>query len=230
MSITDANLVIEHSGAECDPDYVKSKFDQIFGPDFVLEVIEEVITADTKKFYLLVDQDHPALMRITDLIHENTFAAVIYKKEWDSTTRKYTEVHWKVFAHNPVFTPYLANEEQFAEMFLQLPPPIVRDTWTPGPCKLVRSTNEMPPEYDSPVPMVRSESDTVFATPCELFRILSIEMPPRIESIERSKSDTVFATPCELFRIDSIEMPPRIDSIERSESDVVTTPRDGMPN
>ena len=200
MSITDANLVIEHSGAECDPDYVKSKFDQIFGPDFVVEVIEEVITADTKKFYLIVDQDHPALMRITDLIHENTFAAVVYKKEWDSTTRKYTEVHWKVFAHNPVFTPYLANEEQFAEMFLQLPPP-----------------------------MVRSESDTVFATPCELFRILSIEMPPRIESIERSESDAVFATPCELFRIDSIEMPPRIDSIERSESDAVTTPRDGMP-
>jgi hypothetical protein len=191
--------MIEHSSAECNPDYVKSKFDQIFGPDFVVEVIEEVITADTKKFYLIVDQDHPALMRITDLIYENTFAAVVYKKEWDRTTRKYIEVYWKVFAHYPVFTPYLANEEQFAEMFLQLPPPMV----TPGPCKLVRSTNEMPPEsprlYDSPTPMVRSESDNVFATPCELFRIESVEMPPRIDSIERSESEVV-TTPRELFR------------------------------
>ena len=117
MSITDANLMIEHSSAECDPDYVKSKFDQIFGPDFVIDVIEEVITADTKKFYLIVDQDHPALMRFTDLIHENKFAAVVYKKEWNKTTRTYTEVYWKVFSHYPVFTPYLANEEKFAEMF-----------------------------------------------------------------------------------------------------------------
>ena len=206
MSTTDANLVIAHSSAECDPDYVKSKFDQIFGPDFVVEVIEEVITANTKKFYLIVDQDHPALMRLTDLIHENTFAAVVYKKEWDRTTRKYIQVYWKVFAHYPLFAPYLANEEQFAEMFLQLPPPMVRDQtehWTPGPCKLVRSTNEMPPEsprlYDSPTPMVRSESDTLFATPCELFRIESVEMPPRIDSIERSESDVV-TTPRELFR------------------------------
>ena len=206
MSITDANLVIEHSGAECDPDYVKSKFDQIFGPDFVIDVIEEVITADTKKFYLIVDQDHPALMRITDLIHENTFAAVVYKKEWNKTTRKYTEVYWKVAAHYPLFIPYLANEEQFAEMFPE--PMLIRcdSLELPGPSMLERSTNEpridslpRPDEYADldyyhlPKAMERSESDG-YTTPTQRSES-DFETP---KPMERSESDG-FA-PKSLFR------------------------------
>ena len=211
MSTTDANLVIEHSGAECDADYVQSKFDQIFGPEFVVDVIEEVITADIKKFYLIVDQDHPALMRILDLIHENTFAAVVYNKEWNKTARKYNEVYWKVAAHNPVFTPYLANEEQFAEMFPQ--PMLSRcdSLELPGPSMLERSTNEpridsIPrPEYDEldyyhlpkamdlPKDMERSESDG-YTTPTQRSDA-DFETP---KPMERSESDGF--VPKSLFR------------------------------
>ena len=215
MSTTDANLVIEHTSAEYDPDYVKSKFDQIFGPEFVVDVIEEVITADIKKFYLIVDQDHPALMRILDLIHENTFAAVVYNKEWNKTARKYNEVYWKVAAHNPVFTPYLANEEQFAEMFPQ--PMLSRcdSLELPGPSMLERSTNEpridsIPrPEYDEldyyhlPHPMERSESDAApsqrndseFETPKPMERSESDGAPPplcRSMTMEPSEAEKVF--------------------------------------
>jgi hypothetical protein len=199
MSTTDANLVIEHSSAECDPDYVQSKFDQIFGNGFVVDVIEEVITAGAKKFYLIVDQDHPALMRLLDLIHENTFAAVVYNKEWNKTTRKYIEVYWKVVAHYPVFTPYLANEEQFAEMFAPKPSFIRCDSLElPGPCKLERSTNEprieslpRPDEYyEAPTQMERSESD---AAPSEF------ETP---KPMERSESD---GAPPPLFRSMTVE-------------------------
>ena len=228
MSITDANLVIEHSGAECDADYVQSKFDQIFGPEFVVDVIEEVITADTKKFYLIVDQDHPALMRITDLIHENTFAAVVYKKEWNKTTRKYTEVYWKVAAHYPVFIPYLANEEQFAEMFPQTMLIRCDSLEMPGPSMLERSTNEpridslpRPEEYDEldyyhlPKPMERSESDAApsqlneseFETPKPMERSESDGAPPplcRSMTMDPSEAEKIFPrdrfVPQSLFR------------------------------
>jgi hypothetical protein len=226
MSITDANLMIEHSGSECDAEYVMSKFDQIFNPGFVLDVIEEVITADTKKFYLIVDQDHPALIRIADLIHENTFAAVVYKKEWNKTTRKYTEVYWKVVGHYPVFTPYLANEEQFAEMFPQ--PMLIRcdSLEMPGPSILERSTNE--PRIDSlprpddeldyyhlPKPMERSESDAApsqrneseFETPKPMERSESDGAPPplcRSMTMEPSEAEKMFPhdtfVPQSLFR------------------------------
>jgi hypothetical protein len=209
MSISDANLMIEHSGAECDAEYVMSKFDQIFDPGFVLDVIEEVITAGAKKFYLIVDQDHPALMRLTDLIHENTFAAVVYKKEWNKTTRKYTEVYWKVVAHYPVFIPYLANEEQFAEMFA--PQPMIRcdSVEMPGPSMLERSTNEpridsipRPEEYADldyyqlPKAMERSESDGYATQQSEY------ETP---KPMERSESDGVAPPP--LFRAMSVATP-----------------------
>jgi len=202
MSTTDANLVIEHSSAECDPDYVQSKFDQIFGNGFVVDVIEEVITADTKKFYLIVDQDHPALMRILDLIHENTFAAVVYNKEWNKTARKYNEVYWKVAAHNPVFTPYLANEEQFAEMFPQ--PMLIRcdSLELPGPSMLERSTNE--PRIDS---IPRSEYDEL-----DYYHLpKAMDLP---KAMERSESDG-YATPTQRSDAD-FETP---KPMERSESD-----------
>lgn len=216
MSISDATLVIEHSSAY-DPDYVQSKFDTIFGNGFVVDVIEEVITAGTKNFYLIVDQDHPALMRIIDLIHENTFAAIVYKKEWDRTTRKFVEVYWKVLINCPLFNPYLMNEAQLAELCLDVP----------APCKLERSSNEPPPPaeefasptamvrcdsdicitIDAPTAMVRSESDNVYCTPQQLFRIESIEMPPANQMgmpshMERSEPDNVCVTPTQLFQFE----------------------------
>jgi len=188
MSIADATLIIEHSSAECEADYVMSKFDQIFGPGFVVDVIEEVITAEAKKFYLIVDEDHPALMRITDLIHDNTFAAIVYKKEWDRTTRTYRQVYWKVVQQYNAFTPYLMNEEQLAE--LRLPPP----------SKLERSTNQAAPctpntrdeEICAPTPMVRSESDNCAA---EVF-----EPPTAMVRSDTDNSAEVFAPPKPLVR------------------------------
>ena len=219
MSITDANLVIEHSSAECDPDYVQSKFDQIFGNGFVVDVIEEVITAGAKKFYLIVDQDHPALMRLLDLIHENTFAAVVYTKEWNKTTRKYTEVYWKVVGHYPVFTPYLANEEQFAEMFAPKPSFIRCDSIEmPGPCKLERSTNEpridslpRPDEYyDAPTQMERSESDAApseFETPKPMERSESdIAPPPLFRSMTVEPSEAAVMFPPTMYRAMTVEI------------------------
>jgi hypothetical protein len=213
MSITDANLMIEHSSAECDPDYVKSKFDQIFGPEFVIDVIEEVITADTKNFYLIVDQDHPALMRLTDLIHENKFAAVVYKKEWNKTTRKYTEVYWKVFAHYPVFTPYLANEEQFAEMFPE--PMLIRcdSLELPGPSMLERSTNE--PRIDSlPRPEEYADLD-YYHLPKAMERSESYTTPTQ-------RSDPDFETPKPMERSESDGFAPK--SLFRSMSEETWIP------
>ena len=241
MSITDANLVIEHSSAECDPDYVQSKFDQIFGNGFVVDVIEEVITAGAKKFYLIVDQDHPALMRLLDLIHENTFAAVVYTKEWNKTTRKYTEVYWKVVGHYPVFTPYLANEEQFAEMFAPKPSFIRCDSLEmPGPCKLERSTNEpridslpRPDEYyEAPTQMERSESDAAPEVRSMTYEEYLAVKTPQTEfetpkPMERSESDIA---PPPLFRSMTVEpgeaalmFPPSIHramTVEVTEEDI----------
>lgn len=205
--------MIEHSSAECDPDYVKSKFDQIFGPDFVVEVIEEVIAADIKNFYLIVDQDHPALMRMSDLIHENKFAAVVYKKEWNKTTRKYTDVYWKVFAHYPVFTPYLANEEQFAEMFPQ--PMLVRcdSLEMPGPSMLERSTNE--PRIDSlPRPEEYADLD-YYHLPKAMERSESYTTPTQ-------RSDPDFETPKPMERSESDGFAPK--SLFRSMSEETWRP------
>ena len=203
MSITDAILIIEHSSAECDPDYVHSKFDQIFGNGFVIDVIEEVITAGSKKFYLIVDEDHPALMRILDLIHENTFAAIVYKKEWDQPTRKFVELYWKVLInHHPVFSPYLMNEEQLAE--LRLPPP----------SKLERSTNQPPPaeaEFAPPTDMVRCDSDVcrTIDAPTAMVRSESDNCAEAFDAptaMVRSESDNcaeVFAPPQPMVRCDT---------------------------
>jgi hypothetical protein len=225
MSIADATLIIEHSSAECEADYVKSKFDQIFGPEFVVDVLEEVITAGSKKFYLIVDQDHPALMRITDLIHDNTFAAIVYKKEWDRTTRTYKEIYWKVVQQYNAFTPYLMNEEQLAE--LRLPPP----------SKLERSTNQPPPaeaesDFAPPTSMVRCESDVCITidAPTAMVRSESdncaetFEPPTAMVRSETDNSAEVFAPPQPMVRCDTdtigryayIAPPPQLYRTSRS--------------
>ena len=128
MSLADATLIIGFSRPEYDPIFVKRTFDTIFGEGFVEYVTEEVFVIPGrpkfKKFYLFVDQDHPALKRITDLIATYKFASIVYKKEWDRATRKYVDRYWKVYdtPKRPVFTPYLMTEEQ---MSVQIEP------WSP---------------------------------------------------------------------------------------------------
>ena len=128
MSLADATLSIGFSRPEYDPIYVKRTFDTIFGEGFVEYVTEEVFVIPGrpkfKKFYLFVDQDHPALKRITDLIVTYKFASIVYKKEWDRATRKYVDRYWKVYdtPKRPVFTPYLMTE---AQMSVQIEP------WSP---------------------------------------------------------------------------------------------------
>ena len=179
MSFADATFMIGYSRPEYEPDFVKRTFETIFGLGFVYEVREFVVTPlgrpAYKKFYIYtINDDHPASIRLTDLINANNFAAIAYKHEWDRKTRKVVDRYWKVF-HAPVwktFTPYLMNETQLAKTIdpwsteadpafasarhaltqlaqtLEFPPPMVRDEtegWTLGqPCKLERSSNDLP--------------------------------------------------------------------------------------
>lgn len=172
MSFADATFMIGYSRPEYEPMFVKRIFEAIFGLGFVYEVREFVVTPLVrpayKKFYIYtINDDHPASIRLTDLINDYTFATIAYKHEWDRKTRKVVDRYWKVF-HAPVwktFTPYIMNETQLAKTIdpwsteadpafastqlaqtLVFPPPMVRDEtegWTLGqPCKLERSSNE----------------------------------------------------------------------------------------
>ena len=128
MSISDATLIIGFSRPKYDPIFVKRTFNTIFGEGFVEYVTEQVFIIPGrpkfKKFYLFVDQDHPALKRITDLIATYKFASIVYKYEWDRATRKYVDRYWKVYdtPKRPVFKPYLMTESQ---MSVQI------DPWSP---------------------------------------------------------------------------------------------------
>jgi hypothetical protein len=178
MSFFDATLMIGYSRPEYTPVFVKHIFDTICGAGVVEQVREFVVTsADRptyKKFYIYtIDDDHPVIVRIINLINTNKFAKVAYKQEWDYKTQQVMDRYWKVFLAPTLFIPYLMNdaidpwspeadpafvdarhalaETQIAEtQTLEFPPPMVRDEtehWG-VPCKLVRSTNDLPAEYD----------------------------------------------------------------------------------
>lgn len=182
MSFADATFMIGYSRPEYSTDFVKRIFETIFGLGFVYEVREFVVTPlgrpAFKKFYIYtINDDHPASIRLTDLINANNFAAIAYKHEWDRKTHQKVDRYWKVY-HTDVcfFTPYLMNETQLAidpwsteadpafasarcaltqlaeTQTLELPPPMVRDEtehWTLGqPCKLERSSNDTPAAED----------------------------------------------------------------------------------
>ncbi len=124
MSFADASFVIHYSRPEYDSTFVKQTLETIFGLGFIEQVREIIITPTSgapmfKKFYIYtIDDSHPALMRIGDLIYDYKFAAVVYKYEYDRKTRKYVDRYWKV-THAPqwkTFTPYLMNEEQMAKI------------------------------------------------------------------------------------------------------------------
>jgi hypothetical protein len=125
----DATFVIHYSRPEYDSLFVKNTLETIFGLGFIEEVREIIITPTSgapkfKKFYIYtIDDSHPALMRISDLIYDYTFAAIVYKYEYDRRTRKYVDRYWKV-THAPqlkTFTPYLMNEAQM-EVFATIEP------------------------------------------------------------------------------------------------------------
>ena len=177
MSFADATFMIGYSRPEYEPDFVKRIFDTIFGVGVVDHVREFVVTPlgrpVFKKFYIYtINDDHPACVRLTDLINDYKFAAIAYKHEWDRKTRQKVDRYWKVY-HTDVcfFTPYLMNETQLAKTIdpwsteadpafastqlaqtLEFPPPMVRDEtegWTLGqPCKLERSSNDLPAAED----------------------------------------------------------------------------------
>jgi hypothetical protein len=124
MSFADASFVIHYSRPEYDSSFVKQTLETIFGFGFIEQVREILITPTSgapmfKKFYIYtIDDSHPALMRISDLIHDYKFAAVVYKYEYDRKTRKYADRYWKI-THAPqwkTFTPYLMNEAQMEKI------------------------------------------------------------------------------------------------------------------
>jgi hypothetical protein len=174
MSFFDATLMIGYSRPEYNPAFVKQIFDAIFGAGVVEQVREFVVTRPGfltyKKFYIYTfDDSHPAIVHITAIINANNFAKVAYTHEWDRKTKQVVDRYWKVF-FAPVmktFIPYIMNETidpwsleadpAFAETQLAetlvFPPPMVRDA-TEGwgqPCKLERSTNEIPTDEEDTI-------------------------------------------------------------------------------
>ena len=129
MSFMDASFMINYSRPEYDSIFVKKTLETIFGLGFIEEVREILITPTRgapkfKKFYIYtIDDDHPAFMRLCDLINDYTFAAIVYKYEYDRRARKYLDRYWKV-VYAPqwkTFIPYLMNEEQMKVFYPVLP-------------------------------------------------------------------------------------------------------------
>jgi hypothetical protein len=126
MSLADATLIIGYSRPEIEAVFVKQTFDTIFGTGFVEYVIEKVFTPtgrpQYKKFYLFVhDQDHPDLKRMTDIIDEFKYAAIVYKNEWDWKACEYVKRYWKVFAApvRPKFHPYLMSKAEMSDTYIE---------------------------------------------------------------------------------------------------------------
>lgn len=178
MSFADATFMIGYSRPEYEPDFVKRTFETIFGLGFVYEVREFVVTPlgrpAYKKFYIYtINDDHPASIRLTDLINHYKFAAIAYKHEWDRKTRKVVDRYWKVF-HAPVwktFTPYLMNETQLAKTI---------DPWSTEAdpafasarsalAQLAETQLAETQTLELPPPMVRDETEH-WGRPCKLER------------------------------------------------------------
>jgi hypothetical protein len=149
----DASFMIHYSRPEYDSIFVKNTLETIFGLGFIEKVREIVITPTSgapkyKKFYIYtIDDSHPALMRLSDLIHDYKFAAVVYKYEYDRKTRKYVDRYWKV-THAPqlkTFIPYLMNEAQMEKI---APSSVAIEPWAPeaetafGPVKEIDTDDE----------------------------------------------------------------------------------------
>ena len=177
MSFADATFMIGYSRPEYEPDFVKRIFDTIFGVGVVDHVREFVVTPlgrpVFKKFYIYtINDDHPACVRLTDLINDYKFAAIAYKHEWDRKTRQKVDRYWKVY-HTDVcfFTPYLMNETQLAKTI---------DPWSteadPAFASARRALTQLAETQlaetqtlEFPPPMVRDETEH-WGRPCKLER------------------------------------------------------------
>lgn len=220
MSFMDASFMINYSRPEYDSIFVKETLETIFGLGFIEEVREILITPTSgapkfKKFYIYtIDDDHPAFMRLCDLINDYKFAAIVYKYEYDRRARKYLDRYWKV-VYAPqwkTFIPYLMNEEQMKVFYPVLP-------WAPEAdaafeplktkvkcdcesCKLrltplykyveeTKLDEELPQNEPSvkelPPPMVRDNEER--KGPFKLVR--SVNSPPTKEEIEEEKAADV---------------------------------------
>lgn len=118
MSFT--TLMIDYMKTDHDSDFVHRAFDSIFGTGFVKNV-DEVSLEGYKKFYINVDLHQPKLAGIFSAINNYSFAVITYKTSWDEKQGKYVDHYWHVCNTGTEFKP---------------------------PEKLVRSTNEMPPEEE----------------------------------------------------------------------------------
>jgi hypothetical protein len=146
-------------------------------------------------------------MRITDMIDNYKFAAVVYKNEWDRKTRKYVDRYWKVVyaPQTKTFTPYLMNESQMDAI---APKPV--EPWAPEadaafgtvkeediddaaefvcncpPCRLSKTptftdiTYDPEPELEMPPPMKRDNDEP--KGPFKMVR--SVNSPPQLDEKE----------------------------------------------
>jgi hypothetical protein len=202
MSFMDATLVIENASMEHNAIFVKTTFDTIFGAGFIEQVREIVISPvgwpQYKKFYIYtLDDEHPAMKRITDLINYYKFAAIVYKHELEPATMEYVRSHWKVtFA--PIwktFTPYLMNEAQMDEI-VPIEPWSAEAEVAFGPVKTYTEVDTDEEEtLVLPPPMVRDNGG-----PYKLVR--STNIPPQAQAKEEVNDEDYWKilTPPRLVR------------------------------
>ena len=184
MSFADATFMIGYSRPEYSTDFVKRIFETIFGLGFVDHVREFVVTPlgrpAFKKFYIYtINDDHPASIRLTDLINANNFAAIAYKHEWDRKTHQKVDRYWKVY-HTDVcfFTPYLMNETQFAQTI---------DPWS----------TEADPAFASARHALTQLAETQFAE-TQLAETQPLELPPPM--VRDETEHWTLGQPCKLER------------------------------
>ncbi len=178
----DASLMIDNASMDKDSVFVKATFDTIFGVGFIEQVREIVISPvgrpQYKKFYIFtMTNDHPAYMRLLNLIVDYKFAVIVYNIELNPKTMEYDKYYWKVVTA-PVwktFTPYLMSEPEMAEI-LPIEPWAAEADAAFGPVKIY---NEIDTDEEEtlvlPPPMVRDNGG-----PYKLVR--STNSPPTQEA------------------------------------------------
>ena len=191
----DASLMIDNASLEQNALFVRDTLDTIFGFGFIEQVREIIISPvglpQYKKFYIYtIDDEHPAMKRITDLINEYKFAAIVYKHELNPATMEYEKQYWKVVTA-PVwktFTPYLMNEAQMAEI-VPIEPWAAEAEAAFGPVKTYTEVDTDEEEYTCqgcqlvlPPPMVRDNGG-----PYKLVR--SINIPPQEAEVKEVNDD-----------------------------------------
>ena len=174
----DASFMIDNASLEHDSKFVAETLIAIFGKDFIEQVREIIISPvglpKYKKFYIFtITNDHPAFMRLLNLIVDWKCAVIVYNIELNPTTMEYVKHYWKIISA-PVwktFTPYLMSQSEMSE--------IMPEPWAPeadaafGPVKTYTEidTDEEDDCKETivlPPPMVRDNGE--LGEPCKLER------------------------------------------------------------